>query len=59
MDELGGVTRALELAKQLAGLPEDPAATETLEWPPRWGNKVITKHLIAAVLLLSSQAWPK
>ncbi len=26
----------MELAKQLAGLPEDPTATETVEWPPRW-----------------------
>jgi hypothetical protein len=26
----------VELAKQLAGLPEEPAATQTLEWPPRW-----------------------
>jgi hypothetical protein len=36
VDELGGVSRAVELAKQLAGLPEDAAATQTVEWPPRW-----------------------
>ncbi|WIA17943.1 hypothetical protein OEZ85_009435 [Tetradesmus obliquus] len=35
VDELGGVSRAVELAKQLAGLPEEPSATQTVEWPPR------------------------
>jgi ClpP class serine protease len=34
VDELGGVARAVELAKQLAGLPQEPAA-QTVEWPPR------------------------
>lgn len=35
MDELGGVARALEVARELAGLPQDPASTTLLEWPPR------------------------
>lgn len=35
VDELGGVSRAVELAKQLAGLPEEPSATQTVEWPQR------------------------
>jgi ClpP class serine protease len=35
VDEIGGVSRALDVAKQLAGLPEEPEATQTLEHPPR------------------------
>lgn len=35
MDELGGVMRATEVAKELAGLPLDPDATQTVEWPPK------------------------
>jgi hypothetical protein len=38
VDELGGVNRAVELAKELAGLPQDPQATVTVEWPSRWGT---------------------
>lgn len=36
MDEVGGLARATEVAKQLAGLPLEPEATITAEWPPRW-----------------------
>eukprot|EP00879_Flechtneria_rotunda_P025333 GHRR01026912.1.p1 GENE.GHRR01026912.1~~GHRR01026912.1.p1 ORF type:complete len:204 (+),score=77.04 GHRR01026912.1:459-1070(+) len=32
VDELGGVNRAIEVAKHLAGLPQD---VQMLEWPPR------------------------
>ncbi|KAF8062053.1 sppA [Scenedesmus sp. PABB004] len=35
VDELGGVARAVEVAKELAGLPEDPAATTLVDWPPK------------------------
>ena len=36
VDEVGGLLRATDLAKQLAGLPLEPEATITQEWPPRW-----------------------
>ena len=35
VDEVGGLARATEVAKQLAGLPLEPEATITAEWPPR------------------------
>lgn len=36
VDEIGGLNRATDVAKQLAGLSLDPMATITHEWPPRW-----------------------
>jgi len=43
VDEVGGLLRATDLAKQLAGLPLQPDATIVQEWPPRcvfskWGT---------------------
>jgi hypothetical protein len=35
VDEVGGLSRATDVAKQLAGLPLQPEATITQEWPPR------------------------
>jgi hypothetical protein len=35
VDEMGGLARAVAVAKQLAGLPEEPGAVQLLEWPPR------------------------
>lgn len=35
VDEVGGLLRATDLAKQLAGLPLQPDATIMQEWPPR------------------------
>eukprot|EP00879_Flechtneria_rotunda_P033094 GHRR01036625.1.p1 GENE.GHRR01036625.1~~GHRR01036625.1.p1 ORF type:complete len:333 (+),score=114.77 GHRR01036625.1:148-999(+) len=37
VDELGGVNRAIEVAKHLAGLPQD---VQMLEWPPRCADAV-------------------
>lgn len=33
VDEVGGLGRALEVAREAAGLSPDPAATITAEWP--------------------------
>jgi hypothetical protein len=35
VDEVGGLARATDVAKQLAGLPLDPTASITQDWPPR------------------------
>ena len=35
VDELGGLARAIELAKQQAGLPLEEEAVEVVEYPPR------------------------
>jgi len=50
VDELGGIARAIQLAKQSAGLSEEPGATELLEWPAR-------RVPPALALLKSSGGW--
>ncbi|KIY91581.1 signal peptide peptidase [Monoraphidium neglectum] len=50
VDEIGGVGRAIEVARAAAGLPPEPAASQLLEWPPR-------KIPPALALLRSSGEW--
>lgn len=50
MDEVGGLARATDVAKQLAGLSLDPSASITQEWPPRWVLVQQQKHAIVALV---------
>jgi hypothetical protein len=50
VDEVGGLARATDVAKQLAGLSLDPSASITQEWPPRW--------VVALVLVLVQRDRP-